>query len=244
MSKYTVISMKWGAKFGAEYVNRLYHMVKRNTTLPLTFVCFTDNAEGLDPNIEARPLPPMSLPEGPERGWRKLSIFQKNSGLEGRVLFLDLDTVIVRNIDDYFTMDGDFIFIKHWKPSEKQGIGQTSVFRFEAGTHTDLFDNFIANSAKVKATYRHEQAYVSDMLNKQNRLSFWPEKWMPSFKYKCMYPFPLNYFFEPRLPADAKIIVFHGNPTPDQAMRGKTNGCVKQFIRHVKTPQWLKDNWR
>ena len=42
---------------------------------------------------------------------------------------------------------------------------------------------------------------------------------------------------------DAKMVVFHGNPTPDQAMAGKTKG-LKGIIRHVRTPQWLKDNWR
>ena len=29
-----IICMKWGTKYGAEYVNRLYNMVKRNLTLP------------------------------------------------------------------------------------------------------------------------------------------------------------------------------------------------------------------
>ena len=54
---YSVVCMKWGDKYGAEYVNRLYNMVARNTTLPFKFVCFTDNANGLLPEIESRPLP-------------------------------------------------------------------------------------------------------------------------------------------------------------------------------------------
>ena len=28
-----VICMKWGTKYGSEYVNRLYNMVKRHTTV-------------------------------------------------------------------------------------------------------------------------------------------------------------------------------------------------------------------
>ena len=52
-----IICMKWGTKFGASYVNRLYDMVERNTTVPHRFVCFTDDANGLNPNIETRPLP-------------------------------------------------------------------------------------------------------------------------------------------------------------------------------------------
>ncbi len=240
---YTVACMKWGTKYGPDYVNRLFNMVKRNTTLPFKFVCFTDDSKGLDAQIEARPLPEMDLPPDKERGWRKLSLFRKNVGVEGRVLFLDLDTVIVSNIDDYFTIDGKFIFIEHWKPSKKHGVGETGVYRFEAGELEFLYDDFMNNMAKMKSEYRHEQAYVGDVLMKKGIASFWPKKWMPSFKYDCMRPFPLNYFMEPRLPQDAKMVVFHGNPTPDQAMSGKTKG-VKAIFRHVITPKWLKENWR
>ncbi|MBE6413636.1 MAG: glycosyltransferase [Verrucomicrobiaceae bacterium] len=241
--EYTVVSMKWGKKYGADYVNRLYNMVKRNTTLPFKFICYTDDANGLLPEIQARPLPEMDLPEGPERGWRKLSLFKKDIDLSGRILFLDLDTVIVRNIDDYFTIDGDFILIRHWKPSKTQGIGETGVYRFEAGAHADLYENFMANIDEVKANFRHEQAYVCDALSRQNKLSFWPSEWMPSFKYDCMRWFILGLFLEPKLPEKAKMIVFHGHPMPEDALKGKMRGFKKLF-RFVKPAKWLKDAWR
>ena len=243
MSEYTVICMKWGDKYGAEYVNRLYNMCKRNITLPFKFIAFTDKTDGLGQNIDARPLPEMDLPPDRERGWRKLSCFRDDIGLSGRILFLDLDTVIVSNIDDYFLIDGEFYVIEHWRPSKKHGIGETGVYRFEAGKNRDLYDYFMANMRKVKAEYRHEQAYVTDVLSKAGKLKFWPKKWMPSFKYNCMRPFPLCYFMDPILPPEAKMVVFHGNPTPDQAMAGVSKG-IKGIFRHVRTPQWLKDNWR
>ena len=162
--------MKWGTKYGPEYVNRLYNTAKRNLTLPFRFVCYTDDSKNFESGIEARPLPEMEIPNDNERGWRKLALFRKDVGLEGRVLFMDLDTVIVANIDDYFTVDGDFIFIRHWKPSKKQGVGQTSVYRFEAGVLDFLYANFIANMPKYRAQYRHEQAYVSGELGKLGRL--------------------------------------------------------------------------
>lgn len=150
---YTVACMKWGDKYGPEYVNRLYNMVERNTTLPFKFICFTDNADGLLPEVSVRPLPDMPLPPDKERGWRKLSLFRDDVGLEGRVLFLDLDVVIVGNIDGFFTIDGDFIFIRHWKPSVKQGVGQTAVYRFEAGKLKFLYDDFIENMQKIKSSF-------------------------------------------------------------------------------------------
>ncbi len=240
---YTAVCMKWGNKYSSEYVNRLYNMVKRNTTLPFKFICYTEIPEGVSPEVEIRPLPEMKLPDNVERGWRKLSLFAKDAELEGRVLFLDLDTVIVGNIDPFFTIDGDFRLIRHWKPSETQGIGETGVYRFKAGKFSDLYEYFTEHMMEVKAKYRHEQAYVCGKLGEEGRLDFWPSEWTPSFKYKCMRAFPACFFKEPIIPKGAKMIIFHGNPTPQDAMEGKIRG-IKKLFRHVITPGWLKDSWR
>ena len=58
-----IICMKWGTKYGPEYVNRLASMVRRNTTIPCRFVCMTDDpaAEratgGYDAEVRAAGLP-------------------------------------------------------------------------------------------------------------------------------------------------------------------------------------------
>lgn len=79
MSENTVVCMKWGTKYGADYVNRLYNMCARNLTIPFKFVCYTDNGDGMLEQIDVRPLPEMDLPAGPERGWRKLSLSRRTS---------------------------------------------------------------------------------------------------------------------------------------------------------------------
>ena len=92
----TIICMKWGKKYGAEYVNKLYAMVDRNITLPFQMVCFTDDGSGVNSNVIIKDLPPLDLPEGtPERGWNKLTTLQNDLGdLSGEALFLDLDVVM------------------------------------------------------------------------------------------------------------------------------------------------------
>src|SRR5690606_19314760 len=52
-----IICIKWGTKFGPEFVNRLYGMVARNITPPFRLYCFTDDGSGLHPDIAVRPLP-------------------------------------------------------------------------------------------------------------------------------------------------------------------------------------------
>ena len=63
-NKNYVVCLKYGDKYSAEYVNRLYNMVKRNLTITYEFVCFTENSKGIDPHIRIEPLPGL-----PVTGW-------------------------------------------------------------------------------------------------------------------------------------------------------------------------------
>ena len=112
-----VICMKWGTKYGPEFVNKLRSMVRRHLVHPHRFVCFTDDAAGLDlaAGIEALPLPAMDLPPGKERGWRKLSTFAAPlADLRGPTLFLDVDVVITGALDVFFDHPGKFCIIHDW----------------------------------------------------------------------------------------------------------------------------------
>jgi len=239
-----IICMKWGSKFGPDYVNRLYSMVSRNITGDFRFICLTDNADGVCKGVEIRPLPEMSLPEGAERGWRKLSTFKHDfCDVSGKVLFLDLDVVIVSNIDCLFEPEGEFFVIKEWKKSRSHGLGNSSVYRFEAGKLAFVYDYFISHIDEVKCSYRHEQSYLCDTLRKRGLLRFWPQGWCASFKRCCLRPFPLNFFQAPRIPEGAKIIVFHGRPNPDEALAGKNRG-LKGIVRRMRPALWIADYWK
>ena len=48
---------------GREYVNCLFAGVKRNLQREFRFLCFTDNADDLVPDIEINPLPDFDVPE-------------------------------------------------------------------------------------------------------------------------------------------------------------------------------------
>ncbi|MDZ4842473.1 MAG: hypothetical protein SH859_10080 [Hyphomicrobium aestuarii] len=46
-----VVCMKWGDRYPAVFVNRLYAMVLRHTSWDINFVCFTDDATGIRPEV-------------------------------------------------------------------------------------------------------------------------------------------------------------------------------------------------
>lgn len=236
-----IICMKWGTKYGARYVNILAAMVARHLRRPYRFVCFTDDAEGFHPGIEARPLPEMNIPSHlPERGWRKLTVFgEKLFDLEGSALFLDLDVVILNDLEPFFELPGAFRIIDDWDfPGGV--IGNSSVFRFEIGKHPDILDYYIHHGEAVRKKHRNEQAYLSHAVHEKGILEYWPEEWCLSFKRHCLQPFPLCYFFPPVQPANAKVVIFHGNPNPDAALSGWVG---KGGFRAVRPTPWISEHW-
>ena len=236
-----VLCMKWGTKYGPEYVNRLYGMVRRHLQGEFRFVCLTDLSSGIRAEVQCLPIPPLALPPGiPERGWTKLTTFSADlHGLRGTTLFLDLDVVIVDDITPFFEVPGEFLIIHDWKRPWRV-TGNSSVYRFRIGAHADLLQYFRTHVDEVRARVRNEQAYLSDALDKQGKLAYWPADWCASWKYHCIPPFPMNYWREPSIPRGARILIFHGVMNPPDALAGRSVGNW----RHARPAPWIAAHWR
>jgi hypothetical protein len=258
-----VVCMKWGTKYGPEYVNILRAMVSRHLDRPHRFVCLTDDAEGLRGDVETIGLPgELYRPENlgglisaqagggadestarpgrhPERGWMKVGMFRPQLGdLRGLTLFLDLDVLIVGPIGALFEYPGTFC-LSHdytWR-GKRETVGNTSVFRFEIGAHGDVFEYFLTHRSEITRQFRNEQEYVSHRIGTMN---FWPEAWCPSFKRHCVPAWPANFLLRPRFPPEAKVIVFHGRPNPPDALRGRSG----KWYRYIREAPWVADHWR
>ena len=238
-----VICMKWGTKYGPEYVNRLHAMVKRHLTLDFQMVCLTDDSQGITPEVRCLPIPPLDLPPGsPERGWTKLVTFTEDlHGLRGTALFLDVDVVIVGSLDGFFEQPGRFLIIKDydrfWNPGRI--TGNSSVYRFELGAHPDVLSNFRQNFETIRQRFRNEQSYLSDHMHRQGLLAYWPKAWCPSFKYNCIPAWPTNFWTKPFIPQDARVVIFHGECNPPDALAGRRN----RRFRFIRPATWVADHW-
>lgn len=239
----TIICMNWGTRYGAEFVNRLYRACVRNMTGEFRFVCFTDSDAGFDAGVDAQPLPPINLPERLAWSpWRKLAVWQAPlAGLEGDVLFLDLDLVITGPLDDFFThKPSEYCVIENWT-QPGAGVGNTSVFRFPVGRYAELFDVFNADPEAVVSKVRIEQQYISQFIDAQH---YWPRPWCVSFKHSLMPRFPMNWFKTPQLSPDARVVAFTGHPDPDEARDGHWPApWHKRFYKHVKPVPWIAQHW-
>lgn len=237
----TVVCMKWGTIYGPEYVNILAAMVKRHLTVPHRFVCFTDDTKGINKDIETRPIPEIPLGSAPIfSGWRKLASLSPKLGLTGTVLFLDLDLVIMENIDCFFThAPNKFCIIENWtQPGE--GIGNSSVYRYRADAHVDIFDDFSKQHEEIYRTVTNEQTYLTQMVAKTQEVAFWPDEWCRSFKRHCLPNLILRPFLTPRQPKGCKILVFHGPPKPIDAAHGRW----PQKGKFLRPAAWILDYWK
>ena len=246
--------MKWGDKYGSDYVNRLYQMVKRNITPPFKFVCYTDNKVGIDSNIEVYDMPRFDAAHLQTKGaYQKKTLCR--SGLEPfkdgeRFLFLDLDIVIMKNIDCFFEYlpNEDFIICYNWTRGNGK-IGNSSVTMFRSGS----LDYIISDLEKDFINYQNKfgtasQEYLSSkVIEKFGKLNFWPEEWCKSFQYHCLPNRLLRLFFTSRKPPEqTRILLFHGRVNPPDAIQGIWPGDFawwKKWYKSLRPVPWLKEFW-
>ena len=248
MNPVNVVCLKWGTRYPAYYVNNLYHGVRKHLKRAFRFVCITDDPSGLVDGIEAVPI----LPD-PKTKWPWPNIFIKlavtadgAADLVGPTLFLDIDVAITGDIDCFFDfMPGKNCIIHNWVEKRKTifrkapNIGNSSVFRFEAGKSGYIYETFLRemDQAMDRNCYCTEQAFLTHAMKE---VYWWPEAWARSFKRHAMWSFPFNLWLEPSLPAACRILVFHGKPDPDEALVGYKGKRIHQYCLPVR---WLKNYW-
>ncbi len=208
-----VICVKWGDKYGPEWVLRLRNMVAKHFTLRHDFVCVTEKpVEGVD----CLPLT-CDLPGW----WQKVSLFQRGR-FPGWNLYLDLDVVITANIDalaqsnpSKLYMRDDFSYsLRNPKQglSEKDreylgGIGtcNSSVMVWNGDAVPEVWDSF---TPEVMQKRHGDQNHISATLY-PNKIGFLPDDMVGSYKYGML-----------RNESVKPVMVFHGNPKMSDLPKG------------------------
>ena len=237
----SVLCMKWGTKYGPDYVNRLYAMARRNLDRPFRFVCLTDDPAGLRAEVEAAPIPSLPpIPQPKERGWLKLAAFSPEAAerLDETVLYLDLDVVVMGPLDPFFDHPGAFPLIRDWYHPIRR-IGNSSVFRFRPAARVALYEHFCQRVAEIVPNVRNEQEFLSAYLEARGELTFWPPDWAPSYRVGCLPLWPMRTWQTPAPPKGARVIVFHGEPKPPGAIEGRPG-----WLQAWRPAPWIADHWR
>lgn len=240
------ICMKWGERYGPDYVNKLYGMIRRHTTGDFRLCCLTDQPDGIRPDVDCFDCPIIDIPAPHNnRGWRKVNLFSQTvADLQGQVLYLDLDLVITASLDGFFEHQPEASFVIMDNPTQPgQGIGNTSVYRFEVGAHTHVLERLLDNPEQHIHQYRNSQTFISRTLGQMHT---WPKDWCRSFKAECVPPMPARWWKTPVLPEGARVIIFTGKPDPDEAAIGKwpVNQFYKRIYKTLRPTPWITEHWK
>ena len=220
-----VVCVFWGNKFSEEYVHKLKSMVERNTSVPHRFVCYSDKKiEGIETKL---------LRPGIFGWWNKLQIF--DGSLSGRIVYLDLDTVITGNIDWLLNYTGSFAGIEDLgcvNAHQKHLIGvlQTGVMSFDSARMDWVWTEFMMKQQWIVPQFRGDGEYLNSIISKPALLQrLFPNK-IKSYKYQ-VYPDKIE---------GTSIVCFHGRPSIEQAIREPVTTALGTY-----NPQpWIKDYWK
>lgn len=230
-----VVCLKWGTKYGSEYVNKLYSGISRNTNIPFKFHCFTEDSDGLNSSVIVHSLPFADKLNG---WWNKLYLFSNHFPIRGKIVFIDLDTVITGNIDDILLADG-FIVLRDFYASLARGVSTSDIGSglmtwdtSQGQPHPEIWEEFIEDAPSVvRSLHPHgDQRWIQKFVNDKK---YWQDilpGHVVSFKSHCI----------KGLPDNARVVCYHGRPSIPESIEKLTRGWKNAPIRPA---HWIRDYW-
>jgi hypothetical protein len=161
--------------YKVEYVTRLHAMCQRWIKRPFEFVCLTDTPERVPEGIRAITIPNPNPLKG---WWSKVELF-KPDRFTGRVLYLDLDTLITGPIDDVIDYPAVFALAPHAGTfNGKGGLAvvkrfNSSVMVWDAGTQDALYT---AWTPAIASVLWGDQDYIGRVVSDAKAM---PRTWFP-----------------------------------------------------------------
>ena len=226
--KYNFVCVCYGDKYAVEYVQKLYNMVKRNTTLPINFVVFTDHVKMhkmVEGDIDIRKFPENDL----QGWWNKLQLFHPDTISTRCYIIHGLRCCHTDNIDCFYTHEPqlDFCGMNDFNPVS--GVWNSSIMRFkQQDLHGRIWHKFMSNRPEYLRKYPGDQNLISALIKNTPGCDSFPDSWTQSYKWydrsgtkysRQDWTFQHN--------GESLVSVFHGQPNP-----------------HESEQEWIKNAWK
>ena len=152
-----IICMKWGSKYDSKYVNRLYNQCVDYIKIPFNFHCITDDKEGIKSCIYIHDYNEYKTPIGHWGG--KVNTSEKlraitNPIFKNKILYLDLDLLILKDITEYITSVEPLLYpivVKSpWRNDNEFNVNSSVILTYSdnnAITNKLLNDTYLYNYA-------------------------------------------------------------------------------------------------
>ena len=201
--------LRSGGMFDPSWVDKLYRGVARHLHRDFRFVCLTDFTTGFKEDVEIIPL---------KHKWptkqAKIELFRPDLDL-GRVLYMDLDTVILGSLEDICSYDGMFAMLRDFSAPLRSYYG-SGVMAWGPGYGESIYEAFKALPKDVRSvTYavgggRGDQLFINHYTPlAPHRLQDMFSSQLTSYRnvrYRC------------GMAADVRMVVFHGRDKPTEDM--------------------------
>lgn len=177
----TTVACVWvraNVPYGVEYVANLRAMVERHLSRPFRFVCLTDRPEQLPVDVEGLRIAHDPTVPG---WWAKMELFAPDR-LTGRVLYLDLDSLVCADLDPIVDVPAPFALLPDggtFKPRTHHRVVKrfnSSVMVWDAGVNGGLYDTF----AEARDVYTREFWGDQDFIGQTRpEAATFPAQWFP-----------------------------------------------------------------
>lgn len=207
------------------YVEKLYNMLTRNLTPQVRLHVYTEPDRPVPPHMVKHALEDWGISGSKRSWWYKLQLFNP-ANHAGNLLYFDLDTVIVKNIDwiwqlpvDYFWTVRDFKYL--WRPSSYNM--NSSIMWWDTQKFETVWQQF--KSAGIDAVlkkHRGDQDFLNLAISDAYRRYF-DANTVKSWRWQCKdggYNFATRTYNLPDsgtvLDNNTSVLVFHGKPKPTE----------------------------
>lgn len=237
----SVVCFKWKpaagyrSTFGPETVNVLRRMVRRNYAKRHRFICITDDATGIDPEVEIVPLwrdfEDLKNPGGSKNPscYRRLKLFSREAEkiVGKRFVTLDLDAVIIRDVAPLWDRPEDIVL---WGDTARGTPYNGSMILHRTGSRSHVWETFDPIKTPQAGVFRRyigsDQASLAVLLG-PNEPKWTSADGVLSFRNEVAPTWSLK----KALPDNARIVFFHGRHDP-------WNPDIQA------TYPFVRDNWR
>ncbi|HUD53045.1 hypothetical protein [Parvibaculum sp.] len=211
-----IVTVKYGTAYPADYVNRMFSMLRRHLDEDFDAWCITEDPRGLEASI--KPIKPLFNVPG---WWNKLFLFSPAMP-EGEILYLDLDQIITGDISPLLAAcrKSGAKLCAYRDPLQWQGSAINSSWLYFR--HPDLafiYDAFVKDLPGVLTLEGGDQLYIWRHMKDVYFVDDVLPNGIKSFKFQLCKITGQTLNVPLDIDPAVRVINFHGRPKPHELMQ-------------------------
>ncbi len=215
-----------GNVYDFQYVTKLCSMISRNLDHPVRLNVLTEPSRSIPRNIIKHDLIEWPGVQGRRAAWwYKMQLFRPDLDL-GQILYFDLDTVIIDDLNWILNLDLEFFwtirdFKYLWRPH--YNVINSSMMYFDRLHYQYVWDDFSSRDlSHIRTKYRGDQDYLTEVIESRH-IRFIDAYRAQSWRWQILdggldvrTRQPRHPGKGPMITPGTSVVICHGNPKPHE----------------------------